>query len=102
MNLKNKRLRKGRCILLSVIVLFICVLFNNAQGEADAADYSQVNQLQKIVVSNNDSLWSLVSENCSFDQDIRKAIYEVKKINGLTTSIIHPGQIIYIPYTLAD
>ncbi len=100
MNFKNKRLRKGRCIILAVILLFMGLLFNNALGEAEAADYSQTNQLKKIVVNSNDTLWAIVSENCSFDQDIRKAVYEVKKINGLNSATIYPGQVIYIPYNL--
>ena len=50
-----------------------------------------------VTVGYGDSLWSLVSENCSGNKNIRKVIAEVRRINDIDGSHLDVGESIIIP-----
>lgn len=93
---KRRKLRKMRCLIAVLALLTIAnFCFGNSSAQAD--DKLKGRELQPIQVCAGDTLWDLVSENYDYEGDIREAIYEVKKINGMERANISPGQIIYIP-----
>jgi hypothetical protein len=92
---KIRRLRKGRCTALLVIVIMVTMLL--AGGLSSATDADEGRPMQAVVVSQGDSLWCLVQKHYDYEGDIRRAIYEVRQINGLKDAIIVPGQVVYIP-----
>lgn len=49
-----------------------------------------------IAVQKGDTLWDIAIKN-SDGSDIRRYIYEIKKINDMTDSIIYPGTLIKVP-----
>lgn len=53
--------------------------------------------LEAIYVGEGDSLWSIANECYPENTNIRSAVREIKNINGLTTSTIYPGDVLYIP-----
>ena len=91
----NKRLNKGRCIAVLVLLLFMIILLVSSFSGAKAAENSQA--MQAVVVVEGDTLWGLVQKHYAYKGDIRKAIYEVRKINALKDAVIIPGQVIYMP-----
>lgn len=92
----NKRLNKGRCIAVLVLLLLMIILLVNSFSGAKAAENSQAMQAVVVVVE-GDTLWGLVQKHYAYKGDIRKAIYEVRKINALKDAVIIPGQVIYMP-----
>ena len=50
-----------------------------------------------VIVGYGDSLWSLVSENCNGNKNIRRVIAEVRKINDIDGSHLDVGDSILIP-----
>jgi hypothetical protein len=89
-----KRLRKGRCVVMLVLLMAITVLAGGLL-KATAADEGRL--MQSVVVKQGDTLWSLVEKNYDYRGDIRNAIYEVRRINNLQDTLIVPGQLLYIP-----
>lgn len=90
-----KRLRKARCtVLLVVLMMLMMLIFGSFHKAAGAED---MRLMSNITVCQGDTLWSLVQEHYQYQGDIRKAIYEVKQINGLADAVITPGQILRIP-----
>jgi len=96
----DKKRRSGRIIRMLFLSLFFGVflgisLWAFANPGSDAGQQSQT--VKKVIVNQGDTLWGLVEKNYAYKGDIRKAIYEVQKINDLQTAKINPGEILYIP-----
>jgi hypothetical protein len=91
----TRRLRKGRCTVILVLLILIAMLLANRLPKATAADEGR--QMQVVVVTQGDTIWRLVQKHYTYKGDIRRAINEVKQINGLDDAIIVPGQVLYIP-----
>ncbi len=53
-------------------------------------------QYKLIAVQEGDTLWDIAIKY-SNGSDIRRYIYEIKKINNIPDSIIYPGTLIKIP-----
>jgi len=92
---KIRRLRKGRCTVIMLLLVLTIMLV--AEGLPKATASVEGRPMQTIVVAQGDNLWALVQKHCDYKGDIRKAIYEVRQINGLKDATIVPGQVLYIP-----
>ena len=90
-----RRLRKGRCTVILLLLIFIVMLLAGGLPNATAADEGR--PLQAVVVVKGDSLWNLVQKHYDYQGDIRRAIYDVMQLNGLKDAVIVPGQVVYIP-----
>lgn len=86
--LKNKK-KFLAFIILSLVSLFSAFYSNAAYGYRDTA-YETVN------VRQGDTLWSIANQY-NKNEDIRKYIYEVKKINNLTSNVIYAGTQLKLP-----
>ena len=91
----TRRLRKGRCTMVLAVLIMIAMLLASGLPKATAADEGR--HMQAVVVVRGDNLWNLVQKHYDYKGDIRRAIYEVRQINGLKDAVIVPGQVIYIP-----
>ncbi|QCX32309.1 LysM peptidoglycan-binding domain-containing protein [Caloramator sp. E03] len=80
-----------RCILF--IMLIIILLLSFAFNDKTKAERTYT----KITVYSGDTLWSIAKKYGSNQKDIRKTIYDIKKINKLNSSIIVPGEQLLIP-----
>ena len=67
-------------------------------GFVDYQEASAGNQsgLIKVVVEEGDTLWA-ISRRLNSNEDTRKIVYRIKKINKLLNANIHPGQQLLIP-----
>ncbi len=95
----NKKLRKQLMFIIFVIFLLILtVLTWLGIGLVDYQEASAGNQsgLTKVVVEEGDTLWA-ISRRFNSNEDMRKIVYRVKKINNLTNANIYPGQQLIIP-----
>lgn len=92
---KIKRLRKARCTAVLVLLIIIGMLLFGGFDKANGVDTGR--PMNSVVVCRGDTLWNLVQEHYAYDGDIRKAVYEVKQLNGLKNAYIIPGQVLQIP-----
>jgi LysM repeat protein len=51
---------------------------------------------ETYVVQPGDTLWSIAGEYNQQGKDVRKLIYDIRKINDITP-VINPGQVLEIP-----
>lgn len=86
--LKNKA-RFMLSLAFIFVILFTIVYSTSVLG------YKQ-QEYKRIVVREGSTLWSIASEHYN-GGDIRKYIYELKKINNLTNSTIYQGDELLIP-----
>jgi hypothetical protein len=77
-----------------LIFSFILTLVFNV-SKAHGSIYSQEYKIYHVVTG--DSLWDISLKYMPEGYDVRKMIYEIKKINDMDTSEIFHGDIIKIP-----
>jgi len=80
-------------IFISVLLTSILVFTSLATINAYSKD---IPQFVYINVKEGDTLWSIASIYMK-DIEIRRAIYDISKINRLQNVYIYPGDIIKIP-----
>ena len=44
-----------------------------------------------------DTLWDVAADATESGQDVRATVFEIKRLNGLDGSLIHPGQVLLVP-----
>lgn len=76
--------------LLSII-LFIFINSTKAHSSIYEVRYKE------YFVNPGDNLWNISINNIPKDFDVRKMVYEIRKVNNLETAYIYPGDIIKIP-----
>lgn len=86
--LKNKRKFFGFIFFISFIAFTLIYT-------ASVSGYKEP-QFQSIVVQSGDTLWS-IAERYGNNSNIRKYIYNVKKINNMDSSILYENTAILIP-----
>lgn len=86
---KRKFIKSIITLIFIIIISFICLsqIFNKEEIETTQIQYT---------VSKGETLWDIAKEFKQDGQDIREYIYEVKKINNMTSSMIYEGQTITI------
>jgi LysM repeat protein len=84
--------------IAAVIILVISLTISLLSGDQNAfAATSDSSVKHSYEVELGDTLWNIASTHVHKGQDVREYINEVKKVNGLTNSILHEGQVINLP-----
>lgn len=87
--LKNKRRFYAILLVLAVVMFSSYLMVSANDGDSNTA-------YNTICVSSGDTLWGIAKEY-NPNGDIRKLIYEIKKINNLSSSQIYAGEELKIP-----
>ncbi len=98
----SKRTNLGRIALVAflVAVMTVAVTFgaiihayaiDDNETDVESAEWLQ------ICVKKGDTLWSIAKEHAPKDENIDSYIHQLKKINGLSGSMLHEGQLLLIP-----
>ncbi len=71
---------------MSILVFLIVAIFN--------VSIAKSNEVETITytVNKGDTLWTIVQEYKASNKDTRQYIYELKRVNNMTTSNIYEGQ----------
>lgn len=85
-------------VLLTAIVMALVVLLAGAVV-AEADDHSEPAEVAFVdhTVRSGDTLWDIAADHVATGDDVRILIEDIKRHNGLDTSIIVPGQVLHIP-----
>lgn len=76
-------------------LVFIVYCFAYRVLAATNRDTSE-KRFTEVIVKKGDTLWGM-AEKLGSDEDIRKTVYEIRKLNNLSTVKIVPGQVVRIP-----
>ncbi len=79
----------GVLLIAAIVWLLSAGLFNQDAVGSDS-------EMAEVVVEAGDSLWSICKE-LGVKGDIRRVIYQIKRINHLSDARIYPGQVLLIP-----
>ena len=81
-------------ILFTVIVIVAIVLFATGVG-ASSPDVVGETVTHHVVAG--DTLWDIATDHTRSGGDVRRTVFDIKQLNGMTDSIIVPGQVLEIP-----
>lgn len=73
------------------VVIFLLLFINFASYG------SKTLIVEKIIVKKGDTLWSIARNYNNRNDDLRKIINKIKKVNSLESVILQPGQEIKVP-----
>lgn len=95
----NQYDKKGssKKLFFSLALIFICLILVFTISQIVISN--SLMEIKKVKIKIGDSLWKIAKEHYSTEIDIRKKIYQIRKINKLSSAQLHPGQIIKIPKT---
>lgn len=95
--------RRGRrviAVLLAVVAAVVVLLALLGGAGAATAGGAAGAPLPTLTVDAGDTLWS-IAEEIAPGADPRGVIYELKKLNGLPSAAVSPGQVLSIPAVYA-
>lgn len=93
-----RRVRLARTLLLGIVLVAVLAgVFAAAWSPSAAADdEGAAVGTVTVVVAEGESLWSVIGER-AYDRDPRVVIDEVHTLNGMESSVVHPGQRLVLP-----
>ena len=82
-------------VQLSVLLATVCLVFLLVGGAAEAGEPPA--PAIEYVVTHGDTLWDIAAAHADDGEDVRRLVSEIKLRTGITSSVIHPGQVLQIP-----
>jgi hypothetical protein len=78
------------------LIVIISLSISLLGAEQDAyASYGELTLKYEIV--KGDTLWSIASHHVNKGKNVVEYLNEIKKLNGLTSSMLHEGQVLKLP-----
>ena len=94
---KYRVTHKSRFIIFTgVFLLLVMSAFSTITGAINASG-SSANVYETVTVQPGDTLWSIAERHMDDSKDIRKFIYEIKKLNNVSADTLTAGQKLMIP-----
>ncbi len=93
-----REVRLARTLMLGIVLVAVLIgVFAAAWSPSAAADdEGAAAGTVTVVVTEGESLWSVIGDR-SYDRDPRAVIDEVHTLNGMESSVVHPGQRLILP-----
>ena len=95
-----KRRTEWRVIVIPIVIVTALIWFSYSMINMPSAEerYEDM-EYYSVVVRSGDTLWSIAEDNVDEDnpKDIRKVIYDIKKMNDLDNDFIQPGRLLKFP-----
>lgn len=91
-------MKKNKLVKMIIIASLVClIIFPLTSKVFGASSSSSIDKYSVITVSPGDTLWTIARVYINKNDDIRKLVYDIKKINKLNSVILTPGQELLIP-----
>lgn len=97
----RRQLRRRRLAGLLRFAVFLLLIFiavwagvRVAHAGTDASVYTG----HRYVVAGGDTLWSIATKEYGPQADLRRAVYEIRQVNGLGGAVLQPGDHLTLPY----
>lgn len=88
-----------------LIGLFIGIKAANYANATTINDYGRHQAYSSYVVRSGDTVWDIASDLAALNpeyNDVRQYVYEIEKLNHLSSGTLKSGQVIIIPYYVGD
>ncbi|WP_051280206.1 cell division suppressor protein YneA [Anaerovorax odorimutans] len=93
---RYKIVSKGRLFIFVLFILILVISLSTKLVNNSSENFSKTNYTE-IQIQSGDTLWEIASKFNSTQDDLRKVVFEICKINNITANNIYPGQTVIIP-----
>jgi hypothetical protein len=69
----------------------------NGSSISNSVSAMQEHARVKVIVNQGDTLWDIASMHITKNKNIRSYVAEIKKLNGLASSSINEGDVLFLP-----
>ncbi|HEX7056459.1 MAG TPA: LysM peptidoglycan-binding domain-containing protein [Bacilli bacterium] len=76
--------------------------YASGAADASAANEHTVAENPVITVKQGDTIWAIAKRYAADGTDIRKIVWQIKRVNHLETGIIHAGDRLLIPGSVVE
>ena len=85
-------------VIVSTVVLAVLLLASSVMATS-AAEFGrgEAVKVSEHTVGTGDTLWSIAGRAVEPGEDRRAVVQEIRRLNDLTSTVIHPGQVLLIP-----
>ena len=93
-------MKKYKNYIITFIIYALMILL--AIGAGAIATWLDNNKLQiyePYNVKSGDTVWTIAEEYTSDEYDVRNTVRVINRFNDLENSVIHGGDVIYVPVT---
>ena len=80
---------------LTMLLVFLFTFTANAFNKPQE-------KFTEVIVHKDDTLWAIAERITPNNGDIRDTVYNIRKINHLSSPVLHPGQRILIPRQISN
>lgn len=97
----QRQRRRRRLAGLARLAVFLIVLLLAIWGGvrvAHAAADGSIYTGERYQVRAGDTLWDIAASHYGDSVDIRRAVYDIRRANGLSQALLHPGDTLTLPY----
>jgi LysM repeat protein len=84
-------------VLLTSVALALVLLFVSSVSASDPTDAGASDWTATHLVVGGDTLWEIALDVTASGDDVRTVVEDIKRHNGLTSSLIVPGQVLFLP-----
>ena len=96
----TKRRTEWKMLVVPIVIVAALMWFGYFMVNTPSAEerYDDM-EYYAVVVRSGDTLWSIAEDNVDENnpKDIRKIIYDIKKMNDLGNEFIQPGRLLKVP-----
>ncbi len=93
-----RRRRLAGLVRFAVFLLLIFIAVWAGVRVAHAGTDASVYTGHHYVVRAGDTLWSIAAREYGPQSDLRRAVYEIEQVNGLSRAALQPGSDLTLPY----
>ena len=87
--------RATASIRLSVIISLIAMILLLLASSVGADQTTNATTEHRVV--SGETLWEIAGDYTSEGESVRYVVAEIKRLNSVETSTIHPGQVLLVP-----
>jgi LysM repeat protein len=87
---------RAAVLLTTVAVVVVLLLANAFAAEGQVAGDARGERAEYLVVT-GDTLWDIAAVYTPAGEDVRRTVVDIRRANGLSGSVIYPGQVLQIP-----
>ncbi|MFA5524688.1 MAG: LysM peptidoglycan-binding domain-containing protein [Tissierellales bacterium] len=95
--IKLRIVNKRRFAFFLSIVFVIAAIIFSAITKFNLAYSTNDGDYAEMAIISGDTLWEIAKNNNPYNEDIRKVVYEIMKINNMKSAEIKVGSVIKIP-----
>lgn len=88
--------KKRFTIFLSSVFVIAALVFNSI-AKLNLAYSSDFKNYTEMAIISGDTLWDIAKRNNPYNQDVRRVVHEIMKINNMKSAELKVGSVIKIP-----